>query len=147
MTDPITTLTAAVIVNLAFKKFVESGVGKLAEKFTEAAITKMDELRRKIWKRLRGRSQKVDDALKNVEQGDSASLSTIAKNLDVVMDEDPDFAAEVQAIAQEINAGKLVDQSRMTQNNYDNATGYQIKVEGGTANIGEIYIDQKPNSS
>ena len=143
MADPVTTITAAVIANLAFKKFVESGAGKLAEKFTEAAISKMDELRQRIWEKLQGKSQKVDDALKKVEQGDSAALSTIAKNLDVMMDEDLDFAAEVQAIAQEINAGKLVDQSHMTQNNSDNARGWQTKVEGGTAYIGEIQIDQQ----
>lgn len=52
---------------------------------------------------------------------------------------DPTFATDVQAIAQEINAGKLVDNSSMTQNNYDNAKGWQTKVEGGTAYIGEIH--------
>jgi hypothetical protein len=46
----------------------------------------------------------------------------------------------VQAITHEINAGKLLDQSSMTQNNYDNAKGWQTKVEGGTAYIGEIHI-------
>lgn len=145
MADPVTTITATVIANLAFKKFVESGAGKLAEKFTEAALSKMDELRQKLLEKLRGKSEKVDGALMKVEQGDSSALTTIAKNLDVVMDENPEFAAEVQAIAQEINAGKLVDQSHMTQNNSDNAKGWQTKVEGGTAYIGEIFIDQQPN--
>lgn len=35
MTDPVTTLTALAIAEFAFKKFFESGVGKLGEKFTE----------------------------------------------------------------------------------------------------------------
>jgi hypothetical protein len=48
-----------------------------------------------------------------------------------------------EAIAQEINAGKLLDQSSMTQNNYDNARGWQTKVDGGTAYIGEIHIDDQ----
>jgi len=39
-----------------------------------------------------------------------------------------------------------VDNSSMTQNNYDNAKGWQTKVEGGTAYIGEIhqYDQDKP---
>jgi hypothetical protein len=52
---------------------------------------------------------------------------------------DGEFEGQVRAIAQEINAGRLFDQSSMTQNNYDNARGWQTKVEGGTAYIGEIH--------
>jgi hypothetical protein len=85
----------------------------------------------------------VDEALTQVERGDRAALATIARNLDVVMDEHPDFAREVQAIAQEINAGKLLDQSSMTQHNYDQARGWQTKVEGGTAYVGEVHIHEK----
>ena len=97
----------------------------------------MDELRQKIWDKLRGKSPRVDEALTQVERGDRAALETIAKNLDVVMDEHPDFAREVQAIAQEIHAGKLLDQSSMTMYVSDQARGWQTKVEGGTAYIGE----------
>lgn len=43
---------------------------------------------------------------------------------------DQEFAGQVQAIAQEINAGKLLDQSSMTQNNYGSSKGWQAKVEG-----------------
>jgi hypothetical protein len=59
------------------------------------------------------------------------------------MDEDPQFANDIRILAQEINAGKLVDQSHMTQNIYDQAKGWQTKVEGGTAYIGEIHIQGK----
>ncbi|ABW32544.1 hypothetical protein [Acaryochloris marina] len=138
MTEPIT-LSAAVIANLAFQEILKSSAGEVTKKFTADAIAKMSELRQKIWARLRGKSQKVDDALKNTEQGDSSALSTIAKNLDVVMDEDAEFASQVQAIAQTINAGKILDQSNMTQNLSDNAKGWQTKVEGGVAYIGEIH--------
>jgi hypothetical protein len=48
MADPVT-LTVATIAGFAFSKFFESSVGKLGEKFTEAALAKMDELRKKIW--------------------------------------------------------------------------------------------------
>jgi len=145
MADPVT-LTAGAIATLAFQKFIESGAGELAKKFTEGAIAKMDELRQKVMEKLRGRSERVDEALAKVEQGDRAALETIAKNLDVVMDEQPEFAAAVKVLAHEINAGKLVDNSSMTQNNYDHAKGWQTKVEGGTAYIGEIhqYDQDKP---
>ena len=65
MTEPVT-LTAAAIATLAFIKFVESGAGKLAEKFTEAPIAKMEELRQKIWEKLRGKP-KAESALAAVE--------------------------------------------------------------------------------
>jgi hypothetical protein len=142
MAEPVTTITASAIAMLAFQKFVESGVGELAKKFTGAAIAKMDALRQKIWDKLRGTSPRVDAALTQVEYGDPDALATIARNLDVVMDEDPDFAREVQAIAQEIHSGKLLDQSHMTMYVSDNAKGWQTKVEGGTAYIGEVHVHQ-----
>jgi hypothetical protein len=34
----------------------------------------------------------------------------------------------------------------MIQNNYDNAKGWQTKVEGGTVYVGEIHINQPKDS-
>ena len=144
MVEPVTTIAASTISTLAFQKFIESGAGELAKQFTGAAISKMDELRQKIWDKLRGKSNKLDKALAQVENGDHEALVTITKNLDVVMDEDSDFAIEIQTIAQEINAGKLLDESRMTMNVSDQAKGWQTKVEGGTAYIGEVHIHERP---
>src|SRR5262249_7612621 len=107
------------------------------------SIAKMDELRQKIWDKLRGKSSKVDEALGQIEQGDRAVLATIARNLDVAMDEHPDFAREMQIIAQEINAGKLPEQSSMTQYNSSQATGWQVRVERGDAYIGEVPRPEK----
>jgi phage replication-related protein YjqB (UPF0714/DUF867 family) len=129
MADPIT-LTAGAIATLAFQKFIEAGAGELAKKFTEAAIARMDDLRHKVIEKLRGKSARIDEALAKAEQGDRTALDTIAKNLDVVMDEHPDFAAELTVMAHEINAGKLVDNSSMNQTNYG-GTNFQTKVEGG----------------
>lgn len=145
MADPVT-LTAGAIATLAFQKFIESGAGELAKKFTEGAIAKMDELRQKIIERLRGKHDMAEAALHKAMVGDKQAIETVATLLGVEM-LDPDFASQVQAIAQEINAGKLVDNSSMTQNNYDNARGWQTKVEGGTAYIGEIhqYGQDKPS--
>ncbi len=138
MVEPASTLTAAVLIDLAFRKLVELGAGELGKKFTEAALKRMDDLRQAIVARLRGRSEKVDEALAKLEQGDKSGSETVVKNLDVVMDEYPEFANELKAIAQEINAGKLQDNSSMVMNVSDHATGYQTKNEV-TNHAGENY--------
>ena len=138
MSDPLTTtLTASAIVSLAFQEFIKSGAGDLAKKFTAEALAKMGELRSLIVSKLRGNPD-ATSAVASVENGSEEELSDVGTYLKSVMKNDPDFAAQVQAMAQVINAGKLQDSSSMTQNNYDNAKGFQTKVEGGTAYIGQI---------
>ena len=61
------------------------------------------------------------------------------------MDEDPQFWNEVHSLAVDISKGKLVDPSNMTQNNHGQAKGWQTKVEGGTAYIGENHIHEQSN--
>lgn len=139
MVEPLT-LTASVIANLAFQKFLESGAGELGKKFTTEAIAAMDSLRKKLWDRLRGKSEKLDQALVQAEQGDKNALETIAKNLDVVMDDDQTFATEIKTLAQQIQAGKIQDNSNMTQNvTGDNNRNIQAKAEQG----GKQYIAEK----
>ena len=146
MADPITTFTASAIATLAFQEFIKSGAGELAKKFTGEAIAKMEQLRELIWSRLTGKHPAADVALKQAKAGEQVGIDTIATLLGVEM-LDKEFAGQVNVIAQEINAGKLLDQSSMTQNNYDNAKGWQTKVEGGTAYIGEIHISGKGEQS
>ncbi|MGB3637578.1 MAG: hypothetical protein WBA39_08370 [Rivularia sp. (in: cyanobacteria)] len=145
MAEPVTTFTAATIATLAFTKFIEGGAGKFAEKFTEAALQKMDELRKKIWSKLRGK-RNAEAAIQAIEQGSGENinqeLNRLAVYLEDVMAEEPEFAAELQVIAREINAGKLQDNSQMTQSNYDNSTGYQVKNEGGENYMGNITINK-----
>jgi hypothetical protein len=138
MADPVT-LSAAAIATLAFTKMLE----KTVEKFTQDALTKMDELRKKIWKKLQS-NPRAENALTAVEQGSKDELQRLAVYLQDAMEEDPHFANEVRVLAQEIHAGKLQDNSQMTQSNYDNARGWQTKVDGGTAYIGEIHFNQPP---
>ena len=106
MADPATALTASSIAALAFQKFIETGTGELAKKFTIEAISKMDTLRQKIWERLRGQHAIAEDALQRLETGDKAAIETVGTLLGVEM-LDPTFATEVRTIAQEIYAGKL----------------------------------------
>ena len=139
MVEPLT-LTASVIANLAFQKFLESGAGELGKKFTTEAIAAMDSLRKKLWDRLRGQSEKLAQALAQAEQGDKKALETIVKNLDVAMDDDETFATEIKTLAQQIQAGKIQDNSNMTQNvTGDNNRNIQAKAEQG----GKQYIAEK----
>jgi hypothetical protein len=144
MTEPI---TATAIAILAFQKFIESGSGELAKKFTVEAISKMDILLKRIWNKLRGRPsvENVKSCIEKTQQITPDQINQIAAYLQVSMDEDSDFSDEIRMLAQEINAGKIIDQSNMTQNNFDQAKGWQTKVEGGTAYIGEIHIHGKPD--
>jgi hypothetical protein len=145
--EPLSTLTATTIASLAFQEFIKSGAGELAKKFTAEAISKMNDLRELIWQKLHGNPDAVT-AIEQAKNGSEEVLSELATDLKRAMDKDPEFASQVQAIAQEIHAGKLQDNSSMVQNNSGNAKGWQTKVEGGTAYIGEIRqygVDFKPN--
>jgi hypothetical protein len=142
MTDPITALTVSTIASLAFQEFVKSGAGELAKKFTGEAIAKMGQLRELILNRLTGKHSAIDEAIEKAKAGEKEGIENVAAFLNSELLIDKEFAGQVQAIAQEINAGKLLDQSSMVQNNYDNATGYQIKNDGGENFIGNITINK-----
>ncbi|WOD39911.1 hypothetical protein [Nodosilinea sp. E11] len=133
MTDPLS-LTAATIATLAFQKFIESGAGELAKKFTTEAITQMDTLRQRIVTRLQGKSKKLDEALVKAEEGDKAAVEAIGKNLDVVMDESPEFAEEIRVIAREITLNQIQDNSSISQTNYG-GTNYQTKTGPDNTNF------------
>jgi hypothetical protein len=142
MTDPVTALTASAIASLAFQEFVKSGAGDLAKRFTGEAIAKMGRLRDLIWNKLKGNSD-AEEALEKVQTGSEEEISDVATFLKFAMKSDQEFAGQVQAIAQEISAGKLLDQSSMTTNVYDQAKAWVTRVEGGTAYIGENHITEK----
>jgi hypothetical protein len=117
MADPVTTLTASAIATLAFQKFIDSAAGELAKKFSTEAIAKMDTLLKRIWAKLRGKPwvEEVKATLDQTHTITPEQVNQIAAYLQVAMDEDPQFARDVQMLAQEINAGKLIDQSNMVQ--------------------------------
>jgi hypothetical protein len=129
MTDPIT-MTASAIATLAFQEFIKSGAGELAKKFTGEAIAKMGQLRELIWNKLRGNPD-AENALTHVENGQEAELADLGTYLKAAMNNDPEFAGQVQVIAQEIKAGKILDQSSMVQTIAEGGKGWQNKVEGG----------------
>ncbi|MBW4465708.1 MAG: hypothetical protein KME07_09755 [Pegethrix bostrychoides GSE-TBD4-15B] len=135
MVDPVSALTAGVIVDLAARKFVESGAGKLAEKFTESAIQKMGDLWQRIKTRLSGKSAKLDEAMVKVEQGDSAAQAVVSKYLDVAMEDYPEFAAEVQQLVHQITLEQKQDNSSMNAYNYGSGTVYQTTTGDDNTNF------------
>lgn len=79
---------------------------------------------------------------------DRSVIDTVTKNLAMFLDNEIEPEKELKLLAETIQAGKIQDNSTMTQNNFGNARGWQIKAEGGMAYIGEIHIQQgqTPNS-
>ena len=144
MTDPVS-LTAGAIVTLAVQKLVESSAGELGKKYTMEAIAKMDNLLKRIRTKLRGKPR-VEEVKAAIEQNHKITpeqINQIAAYLQVAMDGDPQFADEIRLMAQQINAGKIQDNSLTVQNNYDSSTGYLAKVEGGTSFQGGTHYHGK----
>lgn len=131
-------LSAIAITALAFISITAAETA--FAKFTESALEKANELRGKIWHKLQGNTQAAK-ALEAAKNGSEADLEAVADYLKIAMREDPEFKKEIEELAQEIEAGKLEEKSTMTQINRDQSTGFQNKVEGGTAYIAkEIHI-------
>lgn len=133
--EPVT-ITAATIATLAFTKFLEGSAGKAAEKFTEAAFTKMDDLRKQIWAKLRGRArvEEVKTSIEKTAQVTEAQVNQLAAYLQVAMDDDPQFANQIQTIAHEITLMQIEDNSSMNQTNYG-GTNYQTKTGANNTNF------------
>ncbi|MBE9029337.1 hypothetical protein IQ266_06120 [filamentous cyanobacterium LEGE 11480] len=122
------------------KKFIEATIGKVAGKITEAGIKKIEELRGVIVTKLQGNPAAVDALAKAEAFGSEDDLKDVANYLDIVARKDATFAHQVRSLLQEIQTLVNQDDSHMTQINWDNAKGWQTKVQGGTAYIGEIHI-------
>ena len=73
--------------------------------------------------------------------GDETDLETVSDYLKIAMREDPKFAEELKGLAEEINIGKIQDNSSVTQNNYDQSFGNIGKAESGSTinNTQNIY--------
>ena len=132
-------LSALTITTLAFISIKASET--LIEKFTEAALTKANKLREKIWNKLKGHSE-AEKALQAAEKGSEEDLEIVADYLKIAMREDPEFAKEIEALAEEIEA-LAEDKSIMTQINRDQSTGFQNEIKGGENYIGNITINKQ----
>ncbi|MFB2969659.1 hypothetical protein ACE1CD_11850 [Aerosakkonema sp. BLCC-F183] len=129
-------LAAVKIAEIAFGKLVETAVGK----GIEAGVEKLKPLRDKIWHKLRG-NPNAEAVLAEVEKKPNpspADLQQIAGFLESAMVNDPQFAQEVQTLAQEIHQ----------QINVGNVEGkYVQNVYGGQAHLSNDSYDASDNKA
>ena len=129
-------LTAGAIATLAFK----TAFGETIKNLTQATLAKINELRKKIWDKFRGNLQ-AETALVEAEKGSEASLERVAEYLQAVMVKQPEFAADIEKLAheiqQEINIGNIQGQNLQNvyggeaqQNNANNTNAPVI--QGGS---------------
>lgn len=98
---------------------------------------------KKIWDKLRG-NPRAEKALQEIEKGSKDHLNKLAVYLEDEMKDNPDFAAQVSTLAQEIKAGKIEINSQNIQQNYDNSTGFQNDIDGGENYIAHTINIHKP---
>lgn len=125
------------------KKFIEATIGKVAEKFTETAIQKMNELRQVIWNKLRGIPD-AETALKQAETGSENAIRDVADLVSIAMRKDQAFAEQVGAIVKTIYANQIQGDHGQIQNIYDQGTGIQSQTydQGKTYNAQTINIHE-----
>ena len=134
MTDPIT-FTASAIASLAFQKIVEGIGSETGKKFSEKAFGLIDQLRQKIVARFSGRDN-VQATLEQAKTGDSDAIAKVAKYLDVEILDAPEFAGELQQLANEITQYVIEDNSTNVQVNYG-GENIQNNISGGENYIGQ----------
>ena len=140
----IETLTAAAIANLAFDGVIQAGAGKL----TEAALAKCQQL----WQKIRGKVKEegVSEAvLVEVENKKSQEIleQQVVPFLQVAMLKDPQYAQEIQHIAQQINQEiELGSQDNISVRAafHGHSKQYNIvKPSAETQTFGDTYIEKK----
>ncbi|TAD79086.1 MAG: hypothetical protein EA001_05090 [Oscillatoriales cyanobacterium] len=111
-------LTAASLLEMVVDGFIAAGAGKL----TEAALPKL----RTLWRKIRDRLARRPELPALPETPTGAIDPQVLPILDAELVNDPPFAEEVRAIAQEYQQ-LIQQQAQMTQNNYgSNNKNYQI---------------------
>ncbi len=140
----IETLTAAAIAKLAFDGVIQAGAGKL----TEAALAKCQQL----WQKIRGKVKEegVSEAvLVEVENKKSQEIleQQVVPFLQVAMLKDPQYAQEIQHIAQQINQEiELGSQDNISVRAafHGHSKQYNIvKPSAETQTFGDTYIEKK----
>lgn len=138
MTDPVTTIAAGAILNLAFQEFAKSGAGEVAKKTVEGSIALAKKLRDKITARFQGNA-KAEAAIATLENDNSpAALNRLEVYLDDAMADDPVFAGELRQVAQQII--NIQNQNTEGDRTYNQKAGRDLfnveKIEGGSNKFG-----------
>ncbi|MFM9264812.1 hypothetical protein [Tychonema sp. BBK16] len=127
MIDPVTTIAAGAILNLAFEEFAKSGAEEVAKKTVEGSIALAKKLRDQITARFKGNT-KAEAAIATVENDNSpAALNRLEVYLDDAMSDDPVFAGELRQVAQQII--NIQNQNTEGDRNYKNYGRDQINIE------------------
>ncbi len=134
-------LSALTITTLAFISIKASET--IIEKFTEAALTKANKLRDKIWNKLRNKPEGLKALEAAAEKDSPENLEAVADYLKIAMREDAEFRKEIEELAKEVEAGKKENPNTLTQINQDQSTGFQNEIKGGENYIGNITINQQ----
>jgi ketol-acid reductoisomerase len=128
----IATGSASGVATFVFTKAFET----IVEKLTEGGIAKVNKLISDMQTIIK---QKFKDNLKAEEAVSKGDIERITSYLQVMMDSDEKFEKDIKKLAteihNEINIGKVEDNSSMTQINRDNSIGYQTKTGIGNTNI------------
>ena len=136
------------LAQLALNKIIEGGAGELGKGLAGETLAKVNKLGEMIWNRIKGKPEVVA-ALPGVEQNNPQDVQQLKVQVEqVLQDKNDDFTQEVKKLAEEIHfeLTQIEDNSSLIQNNYNNATGFQVKVTGGSPQIGSInnnYGNQK----
>lgn len=138
MTDPVTTLAAGAILNLAFQEFAKSGAGEVAKQTVSGAIALTKGLRDKITARFKGNA-KAEAAIATLEtKNDPVALNKLEVYLDDAMADDALFATELRQVAQQII--NIQNQNTEGDRTYNQNAGRDIfnieKMEGGSNKFG-----------
>ena len=133
-------LTAAAIAKLAFDAAIQTGAGKL----TEAGIAKGKQLWQKIRGKLKGEPA-VEAALIEVENNKSQEIleQQVVPFLQVAMLKDPQFAQEIQNIAQQINQEiRAASQDIIEQKDFETHDSSAVvgKAEAQTQTFGGTHL-------
>ena len=139
MSDPIT-FTAAAIATLAFQKAIEGAGSEVGKKLAASGIDLINKLRLKIVEKFKGHKT-VEAELVKAEAGDAEAIETIGDYLKIAMSEAPEFAQELQQLANEINLHIETDNSTQTQNNFG-GTNFQNNISGGEVYQGNVTINK-----
>ena len=129
-------LTAAEIAKLAFGGAIQASAGSLSQ----AAIERAKILWRKIREKFQG-NPIAEQALNDVEKQQSPEIleQEVVPLLQMVMRQDPQFAQEIQVIAQQIN--QEIRANTGTQKNISMRDAQTSAKGEGAAAIGNVQVE------
>ena len=116
MTEPLS-LTVGSIAALAFSTFIKGSVTEAAKKLTASTLEKIENLRLRIWSKLRGVPEValLKSTVEQSQQITEEQIRQITPYLEQAMSRDSEFSQSIQKLAyeidQEININDVIGQN------------------------------------